>query len=49
VRYFETKFLEEADQFIAGLDLKKGDKVPENEITRAENIRKKYFDSKPKK
>jgi len=29
--------------------IKKGDKVPPNEIKRAENIRKKYFDSKLKK
>jgi len=113
VRYFETRFLEEADKFIAGLDIKvvkklfynidlaeqtndpklfkklqkeiweirvrhsglqirllafwdktdnertlviathgfvkKVDKVPSNEIERAENIMKKYFENKPKK
>jgi len=113
VQYFETRFLEEADKFIAGLDakaikkvfynidlaeqtndpklfkklqkeiwefrvryagqqirllafwdktdtketlvfathgfIKKVDKVPANEIERAENIRKKYFENKLKK
>ena len=29
--------------------IKKGDKVPENEIERAVNIRKKYFENKLKK
>ena len=113
VRYFETRFLEEADKFIAGLDMKavkkliynidraeqtndptlfkklkkeiweirlrhaglqirllafwdktnnqktlviathgfikKADKVPLQEIERAENIMKKYFENKTKK
>ncbi len=113
MQYFETRFLEEADKFIAGLDakaikkvfynidlaeqtndpklfkklqkeiwefraryagqqirllafwdktdtketfvfathgfIKKVDKVPANEIERAENIRKKYFENKLKK
>lgn len=113
MRYFETIFLEEADKFVAGLDLKtvkklfynmdlaeqtndpklfkklqkeiwefrirysglqirllafwdktdtkktlvfathgfikKVDKVPANEIDRAENIRNKYFENKNKK
>lgn len=113
MRYFETRFLEEADKFVAGLDskaikklfynidlaeqtndpklfkklqkdiwefrlryngiqirllafwdksapmetlvfathgfIKKVDKVPTNEISRAEKIREKYFDSKSKK
>jgi phage-related protein len=113
LRYFETRFLDQADQFIAGLDhkairklfynidlaeqtndpklfkklqgeiwefrirhgrlqirllafwdktnvmetlvfathgfIKKIDKVPANEIDRAENIRKKYFENKVKK
>ena len=112
MQYFETRFLEEAEKFIAGLDqkaikklfynidlaeqtndpklfkklqkeiwefrvrhagiqirllafwdktsttqtlvfathgfLKKVDKVPANEIARAENIRKKYFETKNK-
>jgi phage-related protein len=103
LQYFQTRFLEEADKFIAGLDtkaarkvfynidlaeqsndpklfkklqkdiwefrtkfwdkdketetlvfathgfIKKVDKVPANEIERAINIRKKYFESKLKK
>lgn len=113
MRYFETRFLEEASVFLAGLDrrsaakviynidlaeqtndprlfkkllgeiwefrtryngkqirllafwdktnnkqalvmathgfIKKVDKVPAKEIKRAENIRKQYFDDKPKK
>ena len=113
MQYFETRFLEEAEKFIAGLDpkaikklfynidlaeqtnnpklfkklqkeiwefrirhggvqirllafwdktnaeqtlvfathgfIKKVDKVPANEITRAENIRQKYFETKKKK
>lgn len=113
MRYFTTRFLEEADKFIAGLDpksirkvlynidlaeqtndprlfkklqkeiwefrvhhngqqirllafwdktestdtlvfathgfIKKTDKVPSNEISRAENIRKQYFEIKNKK
>ena len=113
MQYFETRFLEEAEKFIAGLDskaikkvfynidlaqqtndpklfkkikkeiwefriryagvqirllafwdktnstrtlvlathgfIKKVDKVPENEIERAENIRSKYFEIKTKK
>ncbi len=113
MQYFQTRFLEEANKFIAGLDpkaarkifynidlaeqsndpklfkklqkdiwefrtkfggvqirllafwdkdnktetlvlathgfIKKIDKVPSNEIERAINIRKKYFESKPKK
>ena len=113
MQYFQTRFLEEANKFIAGLDskavrklfynidlaeqtndpklfkklqkdiwefrtkfggqqirllafwdkdneketlvfathgfIKKVDKVPANEIERAINIRKKYFESKPKK
>ncbi len=113
MQYFETRFLEEADKFIAGLDakaikkvfynidlaeqtndpklfkklqkeiwefrvrhaglqirllafwdktdtmntlvfathgfIKKVDKIPANEIARAENIRKKYFELKNKK
>ena len=61
MRYFETRFMEEANEFIAELDtkttlvvathgfIKKVDKVPTNEINRAERLKDKYFKNKPKK
>lgn len=39
MRYFETKFMDEADEFIAQLD----------SIERAVKLREKYFESKQKK
>lgn len=69
MRYFETIFLEDIDDFFTKLDHKtvrkilynidlaeqnndpklfKVDKVPPNELERAERIRDKYFNNKEK-
>lgn len=45
---FRVQFLEEAKEFLDGLDEKARDKIPKSEIERVEKLKEKYFNDKSK-